>query len=111
MVYIISGHASYCASCLAAHISSLQVELYQQHIEQLKTAVKEGSSIKIDDIDLSKVTVDAALVATPPAPPPPVPPPPPPTFQNLPAPPPPPALSGMLSPMVVAVSHDLQPLL
>lgn len=78
-------------------IAKFQIDIYHQHIVQLKTALKDGN-VNIDNlqpIDLSTTTssgVPVGGVAPPPpvsGPPPPAPPPPLPS--NLPLPPPPPA--------------------
>lgn len=74
------------------------MEQYQRHIEQLKSALKDGN-VNFEDlptIEFSNITVsklEGAQPHPPQAPPPPVPPPPP-SYQNLPLPPPPPAPPG-----------------
>ena len=72
----------------------LQVDIYQQHIVQLKTALKDGN-VNIDDlqsIDFCTTTSSGVMGGVAPPPPVPGPPPPaPPPLPSMPLPPPPPA--------------------
>ena len=95
-------------------IAKFQVDIYQQHIVQLKTALKDGN-VNIDDlqpIDLCTTTslgVVGGVAPPPPVPGPPPPAPPPPLPSNLPLPPPPPAPPAAPHPPAPPPSFGLPP--